>query len=365
MNISAAQTEYYRRPADERYASPESLVQFSQARKAACREVSYNAKDLRILPIADNGTIGRVQLASPKGVAELTPWSHGQLCRMVGAPAAYIRSLPATVAADALNYGLRTTAAGSTAVILGQLGDAGVTARAITSESYGRLYDADLLAPIVNTLGQHGWTTPPTWDGTPGGAYASDRDSFLLLCKGGSIVNDPSVRSGNGQMYRALMVRNSEVGAAAAVIQRVLYQFVCGNHMLWGAIIDKTYRRRHVGSKVLRDVLREVGTIARTWIDRPASADETIIRHLLDTEVAHTREACIDELMAMGATRVQATEAYATCEQSFDASPRSFWGLSQGLTRSSQTAGYQDQRLEMDQLAAALLRKGTRSLVAA
>jgi hypothetical protein len=134
--------------------------------------------------------------------------------------------------------------------------------------------------------------------------------------------------------------------------------------MLWGAVIDRSYRRRHVGTRVLRDVLREIGTTARQWIDRPASADEALIRSLMDLEVAQTREAVIDELRAMGASLADAQAAYATCEQQFDASPRSFWGLSQGLTKASQDSGYQDERLSLDVLAAKLLAKG-RARVAA
>jgi len=360
--ITTAATEYYRRPADERLDSPEALVAAAVARKLASREISYSAKDLRIVPGTD---AGQIKLASPKGTADLTPWSHAQLCRFVGAPSAYVRTLPAAIAADALNFGLQATSAGTTASILAERkADGSVTARAITSESYGRLWDADFYGPVVETLGAHGWSLPPTWDGKPAGAYSSDRDSFLILCNGGSIVTDPSVRGENGQMYRGIMLRNSEVGGAAVWIQRVLYQFVCGNHNLWGAVVDSTYRRRHVGTRVLRDVLREIGTTARTWTNRAASVDEAIIRRLIDTEVASTREAVIDELRAMGASQADAETAYATCEREFDASPRSYWGLSQGLTKSSQASGYQDDRLALDQLASKLLARGAK-LVAA
>jgi hypothetical protein len=360
--ISTAATEYYRRPADERYDSPEALLSFSAARKTASREISYNVKDLSIVPGSDDGTI---RLASPKGVADFTPWSHGQFCRLVGAPAGYIRTLPAEIASKALNHGIGTTAPGTTARILAQRMDDGtITARAATSDSYGRLWDAELYHPIVNTLCNAGWSLPPTWDGKPAGAYASDRDSFLILCNGGSIVTDPSVRNGNGQMYRALLVRNSEVGAAAVTITKILYEYVCGNHNLWGAVIDQNFRRRHVGSNVLYDVTREIGRTAREWTNRAASTDEAIIRSLIDLEIAATEAAVIDELVKIGATKTDATAAYRRCVTQFDASPRSYWGLAQGLTALSQDAGYQDERLSMDQLAAKLLAKG-RARVAA
>lgn len=365
--LGTAAREYYSRPADERYDSPEALVAFSAQRKAASREIAYNAKDLEIIPAGDD----RVQLASPRGVAELTPWSHAQLCRTIGAPAGYVRTLPASIAAAALNHGLRETAPGTTLSILAQLPGlpgtvpGAVTARAITSETYGRLWDADFYGPVVETLGANGWTLPPTWDGKPAGAYSSDRDSFLILVNGGSIVTDPSIRGDGGQMYRGIMLRNSEVGGAAVWLQRVLYEYICGNHNLWGAVIDREYRRRHVGVNVLRDTLREIGATARQWVNRPASADEAIIRKLIDLELAATKDAVIDELCAMGATKTDAAGAYDRCVERFEASPRSFWGIAQGLTSLSQDSGYQDDRLALDQLAAKVRARGSRQLVAA
>jgi hypothetical protein len=134
--------------------------------------------------------------------------------------------------------------------------------------------------------------------------------------------------------------------------------------MLWGAIVDKQFRRRHVGDHATRDTLREIQSLARRWTERPASTDETIIRALIDGEIAHTKAAVIDELRSMGATLEQATAAYATCEATEQASPRSFWGAAQGLTRNSQETSYQDERHELDRLAATVLQRG-RKLVAA
>lgn len=364
QTINVAQREYYSRPADQRMASPEALVQAAAERKANSREITYNAKDLTVIP--QEGGLGRVALASPRGQAELTPWSHGQLARLVGAPAAYLRSLPSDVAAAALNHGLQATAAGTNAVILGQRDpQAGtVTARAITSETYGRLWDADYYGPVVDALGAQGFTAPPTWDGQPAGAYLSDRDSFLLLCSGGSIVDDPSARQGDGPMYRGLILRNSEVGLTSVWADEVLYRFVCGNHMLWGAVYGRQFKRRHVGTQVLRDTVREIGTLVRQVASRPASADESLIRSLLRLELAQTEQGLIDELRRMGATVADAAAAFKLAVEVEDTNPRSYWGIAQGLTRASQESGYQDERLALDQLAAKVLARG-RQLVAA
>ena len=217
---------------------------------------------------------------------------------------------------------------------------------------------------IVDRPGQAGnWTLPPTWSGESAGAYRGDRDSFLILTNGGSIVLDPSAGKDDhvgNQMYRGILIRNSEVGASSVVIETILYRYVCGNHMLWGAVIDKQFKRRHIGTKTTRDVLQEVSRIAWNWTNASASRDEAIIRSLIDNELAHTKEAVIDELRALGATEQQAETAYDLCEQKESASPRSYWGIAQGLTRASQESPYQDGRYLADKLAGLVLARGAK-----
>ena len=364
--INTAQQEYYKRPADERFDSIDALQAHADKVRATSRERGYNLKDLRATVDGD-----AVKLQSPRGMARFTHWSFGQLARMIGAPASYLRTLSAGLTANCINEGIAATSTGTKATMLVQQ-DGPTTEpklRSVTSESYGRLWDADLIHGLRATLGAdhrqgHEFQLPPTWetkgdDNKRGGAYAGDRDSFVVLVDGGSIVNDPSA-NGDGRMYRGVMISNSEVGARAAVIERVLFQYICGNLALWGAVIDKRYKRRHVGHHVLRDVLRELGQISYQWTNRPASEDERIVKLLIDREIATSRDAVIDELRSMGATKEVANAAYDRVETSglFNASPRSFWGLSQGLTRLSQDSPYQDERHDLDKLAAAVMQRG-------
>ena len=100
--------------------------------------------------------------------------------------------------------------------------------------------------------------------------------------------------------------------------------------------------------------------MARRFCDRPASQDEQLIRTLIDREIAHDRAAVVDELRTMGAMCEQAESAFDRCVQQETVSPRSFWGIAQGLTRLSQDDGYQDERYAIDKLAAAVLARGAR-----
>lgn len=380
--IATAANQYANRPADERYPSVDALIAAALDRQNHSREVDYNLKDLSVVPEGQS-----LRLQSPKGQASFTHWAFGQFSRLVGAPAAYLRSLPSDIAAQALNYGIKSSPAGTTAKILAQLpnGNPTPTIRACTTDSYARVWSAPMYDAIKSSIMDRSdkWSLPPTWSGEPAGAYMSDRDDFLIITHGGSIVTDPSLSnspilgtthgsSGTGTggqydgMYRGLMIRNSEVGAAAISIQQIYFRYICGNHMLWGAVIGNSFKRRHIGT-ALRETVREIGRIAYDWTNASAARDEAIIASLIKNQLASSKEAIIDELHKMGATKSDAEKAYDLAEQREHCSPRSFWGIAQGLTRLSQeqSHGYQDDRLMLDLLAAKVLARGNRVASAA
>lgn len=359
-NIATAQTEYYARPKDERYADLPALIAAARHDRQLSKEVAYNWRDLSF-GTHDAG----LTLHSPKGAATFSHWSFGQTASMLQSPAAFLRDrCSPEVAAQVLNYRISQQPHGDAPTLLVRAanGEPLPRVRAATSESYARIWDDHLYDAVNDRFGGK-LITPPSWDGSPAGCYRGDRDSFVIQVDGGSIVTDPSAANQDGRMYRALMLRNSEVGAAAIKIECILYRYICGNHMLWGAMVDRQFSRRHVGQNALRDTVRELNNIAYRWTTRAASDDERIIRSLINHEIAHTKEAVIDELQAAGWSKQDAEQAYTTCEAKETASPRSYWGIAQGATRNSQISGYQDERYKLDQLAAKLLEKG-RKLVA-
>lgn len=361
------QRQYYQRPADERFANVKALADAAKADRELSRERTYNWRDLRWAP-SDGGLL----IASPNGTAALTHWSFGQSCSMLQSPAAFLRDkVTPEIAADVLNHRITQQPNGTAPVLLVRAanGNPLPQVRAVTTDSYARVWDHTLYSEIHQQLGER-LSAPPTWDRgsdgkhLTGGAYRGDRDSTAVLISGGSIVNDPSARGGNGEMYRGLIVRNSEVGAAALHLITFLYRGICGNHLIWGVGDVKAFSRRHVGSNALRDTMKELYTLTRQLTTAGAAQEERIIKGLIEHEIASTREGVIDELMALGFTKDDATAAYERCEQAENASPRSYWGIAQGATRISQQTEYANERMELDQLAAKVLQKG-RKLVAA
>lgn len=367
-NITTAASEYANRPADERFASLADLVSTADTDRQHSRESTYNLRDLVAVEVSHNAS-STVGLQSPTGkVATFTNYAFGQLARTVGAPASYLRTLPAELAVRNLNHGLKDAAPhGTEAKLLVRATGGTPIIRSATSETYGRVWDGPLYSEVNRYFADGmrsaggAWQSPPTWSGEPAGQYRGDRDSFVIRIDGGSIVADGRGGNAGGSLHRGLMIRNSEVGHCSVVIDAILFDRICGNHILWGAVIDRTFRRRHVGDRALRDTMRELITIANRFNGRSASQDEAIIRTLMTHEIASTKDGVIDVLRSLKYTKEQATEAYDTCQVAEPAfNPRSYWGIAAGTTRNSQESGYQDDRYLLDSLASAVLARGAK-----
>lgn len=375
-------TQYATRPADERFVSFPAMLAAARADQEQSHEARYNLRDLRATVGIDRteSTSGRqtLLLESPKGRATFTHYSFGQLARTIGAPASYLRTLPMNIAADAINFGLHDAAPVGTRANILVRDDAAKylpEVRACTSETYGRVWDATLYGELDRHFGdgrpssQGTWQSPPVWPGQkPGGQYRGDRDSFVIRIDGGSIVSDPrgfgAIGDGKrqgGQLNRGILVRNSEVGHCSIYLDTILFDAICGNHMIWGLVIGSTFKRRHVGMHAAQDAIRELVRIARQFNQRTASEDERIIKALVAHELAHSEAAIVDELMKAGYTKEQAKAAYATAEaKEPNLNPRSYWGIATGTTRLSQESGWQDDRYALDKLAADLLKRGVK-----
>ena len=120
-----------------------------------------------------------------EGSSALTNWAFSQLCQRVGAPAGYLRSLPADVTAQCLEHGIGKS--GDDCNILTRRNPdvtedgAPNLAAAFTSGSYGRIWDYDVLTELKSAIADSGWRTPPSLSNGSSGLYASDRDILCAL----------------------------------------------------------------------------------------------------------------------------------------------------------------------------------------
>ena len=99
-----AHREWASRPPDERYASVHALYDAARSRRVRTEEQTIDTVDLRTEAVASDA------LALRDGSGRhgaLTHWSFEQLAGIAAAPPKYLRTLPAAIASDAINYGLR------------------------------------------------------------------------------------------------------------------------------------------------------------------------------------------------------------------------------------------------------------------
>ena len=106
--IGRVSSEWFNRPADERYLSLTDLHNSVKRRSERSRTRIIESEAIRIEASRDNAE--RLVLAIPGSERPIAPthWSFGQLASLVGAPATYLRQLPAALAGINLQYGLST-----------------------------------------------------------------------------------------------------------------------------------------------------------------------------------------------------------------------------------------------------------------
>ena len=247
--IGRVSSEWFSRPADERYLSLSELQTVVRGRAERSRTRTVESAAIRVE--ASRGDAERLTLMLPGEAAPLAPthWSFGQLATLVGAPSTYLRQLPAPLAAINLQYGLTSNRAEQIKTL--EVKDGRVELRAVTSPDYGRIFDYELVAAVQriagNGTGDTRWKVPGVLDWSTGiynpqvditkattTLYASDRDVFLFLVDDLNPIEAGRLPDGSPDLYfRGFYCWNSEVGAKTLGIASFYLRAVCQNRNLW------------------------------------------------------------------------------------------------------------------------------------
>jgi hypothetical protein len=168
VTAHTAHREWATRPPDERYHSVAALHQAARLRRASTEERPLETGDFRTDAVAPDA----LALREPSGrTAALTHWSFGQLAAIAGAPPGYLRSLPASIAADALNHGLRRAHREHHQLLVDR--EAPWTVHAITSSRYARVHHDELTARVLDLMADRpAWSLPL---GYKDGVYGAER----------------------------------------------------------------------------------------------------------------------------------------------------------------------------------------------
>lgn len=389
-NLMGAHNQWASRPNDERFWGLRDMGEAMLNVRASGKERTAPTNAIRAVahqfPGLDSPDLC---VTGTNGVpVTLTHWSGGQLCRYVDAPADYIRALPAPLAAECINHGMREHRKNETAsLLINRNPDQSLTLRSLTTDRYSRLWNTDILTAL-RPAAEHGWMVPPARpvrddprarratleDIVPGqdsfglsvkvgdliapaGCYASDRDMFVFMVNPQRIIDV----DGSDGLMRGFFVWNSEVGAGAFKVQCFYLEAVCGNHIVWGAKGVQTLRLVHKG-KNFSSIGYKLNRELRAMSNRDASEERNMVTAARNYVLGKDKAETVDTVFGnrnIGLSKNVIEMAYneaGVWEHTAKAPPTTAWGLAHGLTRYSQTVPYADQRASIDAGAGKLLQ---------
>jgi len=357
MELFHAHKQWATRPADEQFETVQEMHDAAKAYAATARE----ANDVPYSTLRAEAHNGEVVLIGKKNIpAKLTHWSFGQLSQRAEAPASYIRTLPATLAVQNINHGLKQkNDNGAANLLFHQNGE--TICRAITGDRYERIWNYEVTGRMLDLVTK-GWE-PARPDirkslGDHAALYVSDHDMFGFLRMKNRTIQQP-IRSREGDqmpMYKGLIYGNSEVGAGSIWAMSFLYNEMCGNHIIWGASGVVEFRAKHVGT--VRERTQAWAAQLVEYAGNSMAHDEYRIKRAASTTIAVTKDELLDTLFgkrSLGLSRKVIEASYDACIPEQDGDPCTVWGWVQGATRYSQSIKYMDERIRVDRAAAKVL----------
>jgi hypothetical protein len=370
QRIGRVSSEWFSRPADERYLSLSELFASVKGRTERSRTRTVESAAVRVEASRDNAEgLALVLPGSAEPVAP-TNWSFGQLAGLVGAPAAYLRQLPAALAGINLQYGLSSHRAEQVKTL--ETDDGRVELRAVTGPDYGRIYDHELVAAVQriagNGTGDTRWKVPGVLDWSTGvynprvdvtadttTLYASDRDVFLFLVDDLNPIEAGRLPDGSPDLYfRGFYCWNSEVGAKTLGMASFYLRAVCQNRNLWGVEDFEEISIRHSKYAANRFAHEAAPALTR-FADSSPMPFVNGIRQARERIVARTDEDRADFLRKRGFGKAETAKIIETVLAEEGRKPESVFDFVQGITAYARGKPQQDARLDLEGRAKKLL----------
>ncbi|MES2534148.1 MAG: DUF932 domain-containing protein [Pseudomonadota bacterium] len=371
-NNSRVSSEWFSRPDDERFLSLGDLHSHVHARAQGAVTRIIESRDVRVDARTDDPE--RLSLSVPGREGSITPthWSFGQLCSLVGAPAGYLRGLPAPLAGINMLHGLLSHRGEQVKLLETQAGRAEL--RAVTGPDYGRIWDHELVAAVMkiagNGTGDTRWKVPgvldwstmhynPVVDITRDNTtlYASDRDVFLFLVDDLNPIEAGRLPNGDPDLYfRGFYCWNSEVGSKTMGMATFYLRAVCMNRNLWGVENFEEINIRHSKFAAGRFAHEAAPALTQFADSSPRSFVEGI--QTARTRIVARKDEDRDAfLRGRGFSKAETSKIIASVLAEEGHPPASIYDFVQGITAVARTKSNQDSRLEFEGRARKLLER--------
>ena len=369
-NIGRVSSEWFSRPDDERFLSLTDLYDVVRARADRATTRVVDSKAIRVEARSDSPE--RLSLMVPDEERPIAPtnWAFGQLCSLVGAPASYLRELPAALAGINLQHGL--VAHRGEQVKLLQTDDGRTELRAATGPEYGRIWDYELVEAVMKIagdgIGQTRWKVPGVLDWSSmhynpyvdvtrdtTTLYASDRDVFIFLVDDTHPIEAGKLPNGDPDLYfRGFYCWNSEVGAKTLGMATFYLRAVCMNRNLWGVENFEEVKIRHSKFAANR-FAHEAAPALEHFADSSPMPFLSGIKTARERIVARKDEDRETFLRKRGFSKAETAKIVATVLNEEGRPPETIYDFVQGITAFARTRTNQDSRLEVEGKARKLL----------
>lgn len=370
QRVGRVSSEWFNRPADERYLSLSELMASVHRRAERSRARTVDTAAIRVEASRDDAE--RLTLVLPGADQPVAPthWSFGQLASIVGAPATYLRQLPAQLAGINLQYGFSSHRAEQVKTFESENG--GVELRAVTGPDYGRIYDHELVAAVQKIAGSgtgdSRWKVPGVLDWSTGiynprvditsdttTLYASDRDVFLFLVDDLNPIEAGRLPDGSPDLYfRGFYCWNSEVGAKTLGIASFYLRAVCQNRNLWGVEDFEEITIRHSKYAASRFAHQVAPALTRFANSSPLPFVNGI-RAARQRIVARSDDDRIEFLRKRGFSKAETAKIIDIVLTEEGHKPESVFDFVQGITAVARNKPHQDARLDLEAKAKKLL----------
>lgn len=358
--VTTASHQWATRPEDERFLNlPEMATHFERVRDQSEARTLAN-RSLQALPVS--GDMKALTVVSDKfeGAACPSHWAFGQLASLAGAPAGYLRTLPAPMAADCINYGLHFERDVEEMGVLVERNGSTVL-RAATGPNYGRVWNADVVAAIQRRFGdgingafrvpgEFGQAVQVTKKNTT--LYAGDRDLFIFLADEQHRVTIPNRRNGeSGELAHGFFVWNSEVGAATLGLATFLFDYVCCNRIVWGAEQYQEVKIRHTSGAPDRFV-EEVTPAIEAYA---AGSTQKLTATIAAAQAERISGDQLQKFLAdrFGKSMIQPLQMVHQAEEGRPI--ETLWDVTTAATAYARGIKYQDERVKLERIAGHVL----------
>lgn len=366
--LMQASNQWASRPADQRFLNLRDMSAYMRSVRDNSKASVISTRDIAAAPVEESRD-GLMVLTRRGEITTPTHFSFGQVARLAGAPAGYLRNLNPMLAADCINYGLKARDVEEIGILTLSDGSRVSRLSAATGPNYGRIWNHSIVDALLRRFGdgsgrdgishfkvpgEFGEQVEITKDNTT--LYASDRDMFVFLADEHNRIEIPGETRRDGTPFnlaRGFFVWNSEVGDKTFGIAAFLFDYVCMNRIVWGAKQFEQLTIRHTSGAPHR-FIEQVAPALERYAE---SATGGIVQAITDARAARfdAAKGDLDEFLGKRFTRSEVGAIKAAHLADEGRPIESIWDAVTGATAYARSIPFTDDRVAIERKAGAML----------